>query len=81
MIYQDNTSTLKLLKNGRSNAGKRTRHFDIRLFYTKDLIDRKEVTVEYCPTGEMLADYMSKLLVGTAFKRNRQRILNAESPR
>ena len=76
IIFQDNTSTIKLLENGRGSTGKRTRHFDIRLFYTKDLIDRKQLIIKYCPTEDMLADYMSKPLVGTALSTNRKRILN-----
>ena len=76
IIYQDNTSTIKLLNNGRLSSGKRTRHFDIRLFYATDLIGRNEVQVKYCPTEDMLADYMSKPLVGSSYKKQRQRILN-----
>ena len=76
IIYQDNTSTIKLMNNGKLSSGKRTRHFDIRLFYINDLIGRGECIVKYCPTEEMIADYMSKPLVGKAYQINRQRILN-----
>ena len=47
---QDNTSTIKLLNDGRESSGKRTRHLDVRLFYVKDLIGNDEVEVKYCPT-------------------------------
>ena len=57
--FQDNTSIIKLLENGRRSEGKRTRHFDIRLFHTKDLIDRKEVVVDHFSSDEMIDDYMS----------------------
>ena len=76
IIYQDNTSTIKLMNNGKLSSGKRTRHFDICLFYINDLIGRGECIVKYCPTKEMIADYMSKPLVGKAYQINRQRILN-----
>ena len=33
-----------------------------------DLVGRKEVTIEYYPTNEMIADYMTKPLVGSKFK-------------
>jgi hypothetical protein len=56
IIYQDNTSTMKLEKNGKSSSGKRTRHFDIQYFYVTDLIGRDEVEVIYCPTDDMIAD-------------------------
>jgi len=58
IIYQDNNqSTMKLAKNGRSSSGKRTRHFDIKLFYVTDLIGKGEIEVIYCPTNGMVADY------------------------
>lgn len=76
VVYQDNTSTIKLQKNAKASSGKRTRHFDIKLFYITDLINRNEVSVEYCPTGQMLADYMTKPLVGSKFRSFRSEIMN-----
>ena len=76
LIYQDNTNTMKLQNNGKLSSGKRTRHFDIKLFYITDLILRNEVEVSYCPTDEMLADYITKPLVGTKFKLFRDLIMN-----
>ena len=76
LIYQDNTNTMKLQNNGKLSSGKRTRHFDIKLFYITDLISRNEVEVRYCPTDEMLADYMTKPLVGAKFKLFRDLIMN-----
>ena len=64
LIYQDNTSTMRLQNNDKLSSGKRTRHFDIKLFYITDLINRDEFDLRYCPTNEMIADYMSKPLVG-----------------
>jgi hypothetical protein len=46
IIYQDNTSTMKLERNGKESSGKRTRHFDIKYFYVTDLISRDEVEIE-----------------------------------
>ena len=79
IIYQDNTSTMKLQKNGRLSSGKRTRHFDIRLFYITDLISRNEVEVRYCPTNDMIGDYMSKPVVGAKFLKFRDLIMNLSS--
>jgi hypothetical protein len=66
-IYRDNTSSMKLEENGRASASKRTRHFNIKYFYITDLIEKGEVKIEYCPTDNMLADYMTKPLVGIKF--------------
>jgi hypothetical protein len=76
IVYQDNTSTMKLGENGKASSGKRTRHFDIKYFYVTDLIDRKEVRIEYCSTETMIADYMTKPLTGGKFKLFRDRIMN-----
>ena len=78
VIYQDNTSTIKLQVNGKASSGKRTRHYDIKLFYVTDLVERGEVQVEYCPTDKMIADYMTKPLTGVKFWAFRKWILNLE---
>jgi hypothetical protein len=67
---------MKLEQNGKASSGKRTRHFDIKIFYVTDLVSRNEVQVKYCPTGEMIGDYMTKPLVGAKFKKFRDLIMN-----
>jgi hypothetical protein len=67
IMYQDNQSTMKLENNDKASSGKRTRHFDIKYFYVTDLIARDEVEVIYCPTNNILADYMTKALTGANF--------------
>jgi len=69
VIYQDNQSAILLEKNGRASSSKRTRHINIRYFFVTDRMEAKEVTVEYCPTGEMIADFFTKPLQGTPFKK------------
>ena len=50
VVHQDNKSTIRLENNGEYSSGKRTRHFDIKYFYITDLIERKEVEVQFCPS-------------------------------
>jgi hypothetical protein len=76
IVYQDNSSAMKLEMNGKASSGKRTRHFDIKFFYFTDLIKRKEMEVRYCPTDEMVADYMTKPLVGSKFITFRKAIMD-----
>jgi hypothetical protein len=76
VVLRDNVSSMKLEENGKSSSGKRTRHFDIKYFYISDLIERKEVSIEYCPTEEMVADYMTKPLTGAKFYKFKQLIMN-----
>ena len=79
ILYQDNTNTMKLEMNGKTSCGKRTRHFDIKLFYVTNLVERKEVTIEYCPTEEMMADFFTKPLVGSKFGKEKKKIMNNAS--
>jgi hypothetical protein len=37
IVFQDNTSSMKLEQNGKASSGKRSRHFDIKIFYVTDL--------------------------------------------
>ena len=77
IVYQDNTSAMKLEMNGKTSSGKRTRHFDIKFFYFTDLVKREEIQIKYCPTETMIADYMTKPLVGTKFFSMNNQILDA----
>ena len=75
VIYQDNTSTIKLAENGKYSSGKR----DIKYFYITDLINRKEVSIECCSSNDMLADYHTKLLlIGEKFMKMRNKIMNID---
>jgi hypothetical protein len=75
LVHQDNKSTIALAEKGRSTS-ERTRHINIRYFFIKDKIDSGEVKVQYLPTGEMLADILTKPLQGELFRRLRRLLLN-----
>ena len=77
MVMRDNLSSMKLETNGKASSGKRTRRFDIKYFYITDLIERKEVEIEYCPKDEMIADYMTKPLLGAKFHKFRKLIMSS----
>ena len=78
ILYQDNKSTILLEENGKKSSGKRTRHLNIRYFFLTDQVEKNKVKIEYCPTENMIADYMSKPLQGKKFKEFRKQILNME---
>ena len=65
--------------NVRGSSGKRTIHIAIRYFFIADQIVNKELWVEYCPTGNMVADFFTKPLQGALFGRLRDIILNIDS--
>ena len=51
IFYQDNTSTINMLHNGKASCGSKSRHIHIRYFFTKDVIKREEMELLHCPTG------------------------------
>ena len=78
LFYQDNQSAMKLEKNGRQSSSQRTRHVNIRYFFIKDKIDQGEITLEYCPTDRMIADFFTKPLQGSSFRRLRDVVMGAK---
>jgi hypothetical protein len=78
IVYQDNQSAMLLEKNGKGSSSKRTRHIDIRYFFITDRVASKEISIEYCPTGEMVADFFTKPLQGSVFKKFRDEIMNIQ---
>ncbi len=76
ILYQDNQSAMLLEKNGRSSAGKRSRHLNIRYFFVKDQRDNGLIDIRFCPTDNMTADYMTKPLHGAKFDKFRSAIMN-----
>jgi hypothetical protein len=62
-IYQDSQSAILLENNGRGSSNKRTQHINIRYFFVADRIANGKVKIDYCPTGDMLADFFTKPLL------------------
>jgi hypothetical protein len=48
-----------LEKNGRASSCKQTRHINIRYYFVTDRVNMKEIEIEWCPTKEMVADFMT----------------------
>ena len=78
LLYQDNTSSILIEKNGQSSCLKQTCHMNIRYFFVKDQVDSKRVCIEHCPTADMIADYFTKPLQGAPFRKLRDLIMNID---
>ena len=48
----------------------------IRYFFVADVIERKHLTLKYCPTDEMIGDFFTKPVGGAKFRRFRNIIMN-----
>ena len=51
-----------MLKNGKASYGGKSMHIHIRYFFTKDVLERENMEVNFCPTVEMVADFYTKPL-------------------
>jgi hypothetical protein len=76
VLYQDNQSAILLEKNGKASSGKRTRHLNICYFFLTDQVINNNVSIQFCPTVDMTADYMTKPLQGKKFNKFRKAIMN-----
>ena len=79
ILYQDNKSCILLAKNGKASSSKRTKHIAIRYFFVTDRIAKGHMKVEWCPTADMIADFMSKPLQGSLFRKFRDIIMGVEA--
>lgn len=60
LLKVDNQGAMKLAMNPVYHN--RTKHIDIKYHHVREVIRRGEVMLEYCPTGEMVADILTKNL-------------------
>ena len=78
IIQQDNESAIMLKENGRWSAGKQSKALNVRYFFISDQISQGNVVMEYQATEEMLADFLTKPLQGSAFEKFRSRLMGCE---
>ena len=67
MIFEDNQSCIALADNPIHHA--RSKYIDIRYHFIRDYTN-KEIEIIYCPTKEMVADVLTKLLARPAFEKH-----------
>ncbi|CAB0007001.1 unnamed protein product, partial [Nesidiocoris tenuis] len=77
LIYEDNQSCIKYIENEKASA--RIKHLDVRKYYMKDLIKKKEIALEYCPSEDNLADLLTKALPARRLQDLRSRYEIVES--
>jgi hypothetical protein len=73
LLREDNQGCIALAKNPVYHA--RTKHIDVRYHFVRERVEADEITMEYCPTREQLADALTKPLQGDAFVRCRAGIM------
>jgi hypothetical protein len=64
VLFQDNKSYILLENNRKALSSKGKKHINVRYFFIADRVNKEEVSVVWCPTGEMIGDYATKPLQG-----------------
>ena len=80
VLYQDNTSSILLEKNGWSSSTKRTKHMHIWYFYVTEQVRKKTIHVTHCLTDEIVADFFIIPLQGSLFTKIHKYIMGNEEP-
>ena len=65
-LFSDNQSAIALTKEHQYHA--RTKHIDIRFHFIRWVIEDGKIWLIYCPTEEMVADALTKVLPSTKVK-------------
>ena len=76
ILYQDNNSAILLKKNGNKSSSKRKKHIAIRYYLITDRVKADELNIDFCPTGDMVADYFTKPMQEKKFYQFRKEIMN-----
>jgi hypothetical protein len=84
ILFQDNKSAILLEKNGKASSSKHTKHINIQYFFITDHVNKGNVSLVWCPTGDMIRDFMTKPQQGALFRKFRDQIMGvvpAQDPR
>jgi hypothetical protein len=64
-----------LERNGKASSGKRMRHINIQYFFMTDQVNMKEISINWCSSKKMVADFMTNPLQGSQFRELRDYIM------
>ena len=62
-------------KNGKAPSRNQTKHINTQYIFITNRVKKSEVSVVWCPAGDMLRDYMTKPLQGDMFRKFRDKIM------
>ena len=79
IVFQDNKSAILLEKNGKASSSKRAKHVNIRYFFVTDMVKKGKLSVDWCPTADMIGDFWTKPSRGALFRKHRDLIMGVEA--
>ncbi len=65
-LRQDNMGAICLSKNPSFHG--RSKHIDVKVHYIRELVSGQQIVLSYCPTSEMIADFLTKPLARDKFQ-------------
>ena len=77
-VHNDNQSAIAICKN--EVLHDRVRHIDIKHHYIRDLIENKNLTIDWIPTADQVADIFTKPLKGQSFEKFKDKIVHPVHP-
>jgi hypothetical protein len=75
VLFQDNKSSILLEKKGKALSSKRSKHINIRCYFIVDRVANGDLSIVWCPTGDIIADFATKPLQGALFRKFRDQIM------
>ena len=74
-LHRDNKSSVLLQKLGKASSSKITKHVNIWYSFITYIVNNGEVSVVWCPTRDVISEYMTKPLQGAIFRNFRYQIM------
>ena len=68
-LHQGSISDMLMENNGKYSITKQKKQIQVQYFFIKDRIDNGDLSLKYCPTGEIFADFFTNPLQGATFRR------------
>jgi hypothetical protein len=81
VLFQVNKSVILLEKNGKASSSKHTTHINIWYFFITNRISKEEVSVVWCPMGDIIGYFTTKPLQGALFRKFRDHIMGVTPAR
>ena len=75
VLFIDNQATIKMIKNPEFHM--RTKHIDVRYKYVREKFAEGLFDIEFCPSGDQLADICTKPASAGAFTKIRKQLMTA----
>jgi hypothetical protein len=72
-VFEDNSGAIEMAKVHKFRP--RTKHINVKLHHFRDYVERGEITIHPISSADQQADYLTKPLKGTTFRRLRQLVM------